>query len=89
MPVEKLADPAWLIIRGGSRGGFTVLAVHAFHARFSVSASHFGISDLTILANHTFSKVGRRSHGPDFQSRGVGPRAIYDEVSFRVTEGNC
>ena len=66
MSGEKLADPAWLIIRGGRAGGVTFLAVHAFHDRFSVSASHLGIGDLTILANHTFSKVDRRSHGPDF-----------------------
>jgi len=50
---QKLADPARLIIRGGSAGGFTVLAAHAFHNTFSAGASHYGISDLTILAKET------------------------------------
>jgi acetyl esterase/lipase len=50
---QKLADPARLIIRGGSAGGFTVLAAHAFHNTFSAGASHYGVSDLTILAKET------------------------------------
>jgi dipeptidyl aminopeptidase/acylaminoacyl peptidase len=50
---QGLADRSRLIIRGGSAGGFTTLAAHAFHDTFAAGASLFGISDLTILANET------------------------------------
>jgi dipeptidyl aminopeptidase/acylaminoacyl peptidase len=50
---KGLADPKRLIIRGGSAGGYVVLASLAFHDVFAVGASYYGISDLSVLAQHT------------------------------------
>jgi dipeptidyl aminopeptidase/acylaminoacyl peptidase len=50
---EGLADPQRLIIRGGSAGGYTTLAVHAFHDTFAAGASYYGISDIEALAKDT------------------------------------
>jgi dipeptidyl aminopeptidase/acylaminoacyl peptidase len=43
------ADPARLIIRGGSAGGYTTLAALAFRDFFKAGASYYGISDLELL----------------------------------------
>ena len=48
-----LADPERLLIKGGSAGGYTVLAALTFHDTFSAGASHYGIGDLTTLARDT------------------------------------
>tara|TARA_R110001592_G_scaffold363393_2_gene687374 strand:+ start:34129 stop:36090 length:1962 start_codon:yes stop_codon:yes gene_type:complete len=50
---QGLADPNRLIITGGSAGGYTALAAHAFHDVFAAGASHYGISDLEALARDT------------------------------------
>jgi dipeptidyl aminopeptidase/acylaminoacyl peptidase len=50
---ERLADPARLIIRGGSAGGYTTLAALTFHEVFRAGASHYGVSDLEMLAADT------------------------------------
>ena len=50
---QGLADPARLIIRGGSAGGYTTLAALTFREVFSAGASHFGISDLEAMARDT------------------------------------
>jgi dipeptidyl aminopeptidase/acylaminoacyl peptidase len=50
---QGLADPQRSVIRGGSAGGFTTLAAHAFHDTFAAGASYFGISDLEALAQDT------------------------------------
>jgi dipeptidyl aminopeptidase/acylaminoacyl peptidase len=50
---EGLADPEKLIIRGGSAGGFTTLAAHAFHDVFAAGASYYGVSDIEALARDT------------------------------------
>lgn len=47
------ADPGKLLIRGGSAGGFTVLAAHAFHDVFAAGANYFGVSDMEALAQET------------------------------------
>ena len=48
------ADPARLIIRGGSAGGYTTLAALTFHPGvFQAGASYYGISDLEVLARDT------------------------------------
>jgi dipeptidyl aminopeptidase/acylaminoacyl peptidase len=47
------ADPARLIIRGGSAGGFTALAALTFHQTFRAGASYYGISDLEVLQQDT------------------------------------
>ena len=71
---QKLADPQRLIIRGGSAGGFTVLAAHAFHNTFSAGASHYGISDLTILAEQTHKFESR------YLDQVIGPYPELDHV---------
>ncbi|WP_226702914.1 S9 family peptidase [Microbulbifer elongatus] len=50
---QGLADPDRLLIKGGSAGGYTVLAALTFHNTFSAGASHYGIGDLTTLAQDT------------------------------------
>lgn len=50
---EKLADPTRTAIRGGSAGGFTTLCALVFTDTFKAGASHFGLSDLEILAKET------------------------------------
>jgi dipeptidyl aminopeptidase/acylaminoacyl peptidase len=50
---QGLADPKRLLIRGGSAGGYTTLAAHAFHSAFAAGASYYGISDLEALATDT------------------------------------
>ena len=46
-------DPDRCIIRGGSAGGFTVLAALANHDTFAVGASRYGIADLESLVTDT------------------------------------
>ncbi len=48
-----LADPNKIAIRGGSAGGFTTLCALTFTNTFQAGASHFGLSDLEILAKET------------------------------------
>lgn len=50
---QGLADAQRLIIRGGSAGGYTALAAHAFFDVFAAGASYYGISDLEALAKET------------------------------------
>ncbi|MBI2995072.1 MAG: S9 family peptidase [Gammaproteobacteria bacterium] len=47
------ADPGKLLIRGGSAGGFTVLATHAFFDVFAAGANYYGVSDMEALATDT------------------------------------
>jgi dipeptidyl aminopeptidase/acylaminoacyl peptidase len=48
------ADPERLIVRGGSAGGYTTLAALTFHPGvFRAGASHYGISDIEVLARDT------------------------------------
>jgi len=46
-------DPERLVIRGGSAGGFTVLAVLSERKVFKSGASYFGVADLAALATDT------------------------------------
>jgi dipeptidyl aminopeptidase/acylaminoacyl peptidase len=73
------ADPARLIIRGGSAGGYTTLAALTFHDRFSAGASHYGISDIEVLARDTHKFESR------YLDSLVGPypeaRALYHDRS--------
>jgi dipeptidyl aminopeptidase/acylaminoacyl peptidase len=49
-----LADPERLIVRGGSAGGYTTLAALTFRPGvFKAGASHYGISDIEVLARDT------------------------------------
>lgn len=46
-------DPARLVIRGGSAGGYTTLAALAFREFFAAGASYFGLSDLEVFHGET------------------------------------
>ena len=50
---QKKVDKNRLAIKGGSAGGFTVLASLTFHDTFTAGASRYGIADLAILAKDT------------------------------------
>ena len=72
---EGLVDGERVAIRGGSAGGFTVLAAAAFHpGEFQAGASHYGIADLEALARDTHKFESRyldRLVGPYPQARDV------------------
>lgn len=53
MVAQGKADPARLMIRGGSAGGYTTLAALTFHSTFTAGASYYGISDIEVLARDT------------------------------------
>ncbi|MYH42968.1 MAG: S9 family peptidase [Acidimicrobiaceae bacterium] len=68
------ADPQRLVIRGGSAGGFTVLAALALHDTFAAGASRYGIADLEALAADTHKFESRyldRLVGPYPEARDV------------------
>jgi len=48
-----LVDGARSVITGGSAGGYTTLAALTFHDYFRGGASHYGVSDLAVLARDT------------------------------------
>ena len=48
-----LADPGRIAIAGGSAGGYTTLMALATTDVFAAGSSHYGISDLTLLMEHT------------------------------------
>jgi len=50
---QGLADPARLVIRGGSAGGYTTLCAITFGDVFAAGASHYGVGDLEALARDT------------------------------------
>ena len=51
---EGLVDPARIAIAGGSAGGYTVLmALATTRGVFAAGSSHYGISDLALLMEHT------------------------------------
>ncbi|MGM0599562.1 MAG: S9 family peptidase [Candidatus Rifleibacteriota bacterium] len=50
---EGLVDSNKIAIRGGSAGGYTTLCALTFTDTFKAGASHFGLSDLEILAKET------------------------------------
>ncbi|MGB0712703.1 MAG: S9 family peptidase, partial [Gammaproteobacteria bacterium] len=50
---DNKVDPKRAAIRGGSAGGYTVLAALAFRRFFAAGASHYGIGDLEILVRDT------------------------------------
>jgi dipeptidyl aminopeptidase/acylaminoacyl peptidase len=50
---QGYVDADKLAIRGGSAGGYTVLAAVAFRNVFKAGTSYFGISDLEVLARDT------------------------------------
>jgi dipeptidyl aminopeptidase/acylaminoacyl peptidase len=50
---KGLADPAKIAIAGGSAGGYTTLMALATTEAFAAGCSHYGISDLGLLMEHT------------------------------------
>jgi dipeptidyl aminopeptidase/acylaminoacyl peptidase len=76
---QGLADPARMIIRGGSAGGYTTLAALTFRSAFRVGVSSYGIGDLEALARDTHKFESRYLDGL------VGPypeaRDVYIERS--------
>ena len=75
-PSTERVDAERLAIRGGSAGGFTVLAALTFHDVFSAGASRYGIGDLAALAADTHKFEAR------YLDRLVG-RWPEDEVVYR------
>jgi dipeptidyl aminopeptidase/acylaminoacyl peptidase len=68
------ADPARLIIRGGSAGGYTTLAALTFFNTFKAGASYYGISDLEVLQQDTHKFEARYNDtllGPYPEARDV------------------
>lgn len=69
-------DGSRTAIRGGSAGGFTVLAALAFHDVFRAGADYYGVSDLEALARDTHKFESR------YLDRLVAPlpegKAIYE-----------
>jgi dipeptidyl aminopeptidase/acylaminoacyl peptidase len=74
-----VVDPARVVIRGSSAGGYTTLAALTFHEFFAAGASHYGIGDLETLARDTHKFESRYLDGL------VGPypaaRDLYRERS--------
>ncbi len=64
---QGLVDPQQLAIRGGSAGGYTVLAALTFHNLFKAGASYYGIGDLETLARDTHKFESR------YLERLIGP----------------
>lgn len=64
---QRKVDRNKLIIRGGSAGGYTTLACLTFTDVFSCGASHYGISDLALMAGDTHKFESR------YLDRLVGP----------------
>jgi dipeptidyl aminopeptidase/acylaminoacyl peptidase len=57
------ADPARVVIRGGSAGGFTTLAGLTQSDRFAAGASYYGVADLEALAVETHKFESRYLDG--------------------------
>ncbi len=70
----SLADPERIAIRGGSAGGFTTLCALTFGDLFKAGASHFGLSDLEILARETHKFESR------YMDSLIGPYPEFAEV---------
>jgi dipeptidyl aminopeptidase/acylaminoacyl peptidase len=72
-------DGERLAIKGGSAGGFTVLAALVFHDVFAAGASRYGIGDLEVLARDTHKFESR------YIDRVIGPypesKALYEARS--------
>lgn len=71
---QDRADATKTIIRGGSAGGFTVLAALAFHDAFAAGSCLYGISDLEIMAQETHKFESR------YLDRLIGPYPAAKEI---------
>lgn len=50
---QGLVDPARMVMRGGSAGGFSTLNALAFHDVFKAGGVYYGVSDLALLFRST------------------------------------
>lgn len=50
---SSLADASRIVISGGSAGGYTTLMALATTEAFAAGSSHYGVSDLELLLQHT------------------------------------
>lgn len=60
---DGAADPARLMIDGGSAGGYTTLCALTFRDTFQAGASHYGVSDAEALAKETHKFESRYLDG--------------------------
>ncbi|MFP5487836.1 MAG: alpha/beta hydrolase family protein, partial [Acidimicrobiia bacterium] len=76
---QRLVDRDRMVIRGGSAGGFTVLASLVTGDVFAAGSCSYGITDLSVLAADTHKFESR------YTDRLIGPwpdtRAVYEERS--------
>lgn len=81
-----LADPARMIVKGASAGGYTVLRCVSGSDVFAAGASYYGIGDLRALAEDTHKFESR------YLDRLVGPwpeaEALYSERSPLLSAGS-
>ncbi len=75
-------DPARLAIEGGSSGGYTTLAAHAFTDVFSAGISLFGIADLETFQADTHKFESR------YMDRLIGPYPESAEIYRQRSPGN-
>ena len=86
---QGLVDAQRLAIQGGSAGGYTTLCALTFHDIFQAGASHYGVSDLTALAQETHKFESR------YLDRLIGPyparRDLYEARSpiHHIAGLNC
>jgi len=78
-PAAGRVDGDRLAIRGGSAGGFTVLAALTFHDVFAAGASRYGVADLAALAADTHKFEAR--YLDRLVGRWPGDEAVYRERS--------
>jgi dipeptidyl aminopeptidase/acylaminoacyl peptidase len=71
---EGRIDPDRVAIRGGSAGGFTVLAGLTTSDVFKAGASHYGVGDLMLLAHETHKFESR------YLDRLIGPLPEAEQV---------
>ena len=56
---KGLVDPAKVAIRGGSAGGYSVMAALSKSSLFAAGVSYYGVSDLEVLTQGTHKFVSR------------------------------
>jgi dipeptidyl aminopeptidase/acylaminoacyl peptidase len=71
---EEKADPARMVITGGSAGGYTTLAALTFRDFFKGGASYYGVSDAAALARDTHKFESR------YLNRLIGPYPETEEL---------
>ena len=79
-------DPSRMAIKGGSAGGYTTLAALTFGNVFAAGASHYGIGDLTALAQETHKFEARYIDGliPKNEWHSRSPINSVDDLSCPV-----